>query len=61
MIRAALVKGNTSMNNNWLAKRPGMGHHSATSQLVNRMRKDPNRLRILERHENRFKSKEPLL
>ncbi len=58
VICAALVKGNTSMNNDWLAKRLCMGHPAAMSQLVNRIRKDPKSLRTLKKHEKTFISKD---
>jgi hypothetical protein len=35
-----------------------MGHLAAMSQLVNRMRKDPQSLKILKRYEETFNSKD---
>lgn len=58
VICAALVKKHTSMKNDWLAKRLCMGHPAAMSQLVNRARKDPANLKILNKHEKIFKSKD---
>jgi REP element-mobilizing transposase RayT len=58
VICAALVKGLTSVKNDWLANRLCMGHPAAMSQLVNRARKDPKNLKILKKHEKTFKSKD---
>ena len=58
MICAALVKANTSMNNEWLAQRLGMGHPAAMSQLVNRMQKDPTIQKTLRKYERIYKSKD---
>jgi len=58
VICAARVKGNTSMSNDWLAKRLQMGHPAAMSQLVNRLRKDPAGLKTLKKYEKTFKSKD---
>ena len=58
VICAARVKGNTSMSNDWLAKRLQMGHPAAMSQLVNRLRKDPASIKSLKKHEKTFKSKD---
>ena len=58
VICASLVKGLTSVRNDWLAKRLCMGHPAAMSQLVNRARKDPKILKILKKHEKTFKSKD---
>jgi putative transposase len=58
VICAALVKGHTSMTNEWLAKRLCMGHPAAMSQLVNRMRKDPKMLKTTKNYEKIFKSKD---
>ena len=58
LICAALVKANTSMNNEWLAQRLGMGHPAAMSQLVNRMQKDPTIQKTLRKYERIYKSKD---
>lgn len=58
VICAALVKGNTSMNNDWLAKRLCMGHPAAMSQLVSRIRKDPRGLKSLRKYEKVLKPKD---
>lgn len=58
VISAALVKGLTSLKNDWLAKRLCKGHPAAMSQLVNRARKDPKHLKLLKKHERTFKSKD---
>jgi len=54
VICAARVKGNTSMSNDWLAKRLPMGHPAAMGQLVNRLRKDPAGLKTLKKYEKTF-------
>jgi putative transposase len=58
VICAALVKGSTSVGNDWLAKRLHMGHPAAMSQLVNRLRKDSAGLKILKKYGKIFKSKD---
>ena len=58
VICAALVKGRTSMKNDWLAKRLCMGHPAAMSQLVSRILKDSKSLKILKKHEKKFNSKD---
>ena len=58
MICAALVKANTSMNNEWLAQRLGMGHPAAMSQLVNRMQQDSTKQKTLTQYGKIFKSKD---
>ena len=55
---AALVKGRTSMKNEWLVNRLCMGHPAAMSQLVSRARKDPKTLKIMKKYEKTFKSKD---
>jgi len=58
VVCAALVKGNTSMTNEWLAERLCMGHPAAMSQLVNRMRKTPDGIKAMKKYEKIFKSKD---
>ncbi len=58
VICAALVKGLTSVKNDWVARRLCMGHPAAMSQLVNRTRKDPKKLKLMKKLERTLKSKD---
>ena len=51
-------KEDFSVKNDWLASRLRMGHPAAMSQLVSRTLKDPKSLKILEKHEITYKSKD---
>ena len=39
---AAMVKNRTAVPNEWITERLAMGHPASMSQLVHRLRKDPN-------------------
>lgn len=58
VICASVVKGLTSVRNDWLAKRLGMGHPAGMSQLVKRARRDSKTLKILKKYERTLKSKD---
>jgi hypothetical protein len=58
VVCAAMAKGHTAVSNEWLAHRLGMGHSAAMSQLVGRLRKDPNRLKLLAKYAKILKSKD---
>src|SRR5690606_28379514 len=46
VICAAMAKGNTTVGNDWLAKRLAMGHDSYVSTLVQRIRREKRRRRF---------------
>jgi len=46
------------MSNDWLAERLCMGHPAAMSQLVSRMKKAPDGIKAMKKHEKIFKSKD---
>lgn len=58
VICAALIKSRTAVTNDWIAERLAMGHPASMSQLVNRLRRNPEAARQLKKHEKALKSKD---
>ena len=58
-LRAVIVKRQTSVANEWLAKRLAMGHPAYVSNRVNHLRKSGKDLQLLDKCEPLCKYKDP--